>query len=98
MLAPLGRHAGKSQDQSDPFRSLATRVSTKLEEGDFRGAVCLACSEDSVADHSDASMAALRAKHPAPHSDTILPAPPLENDQHPSLVVTEQDVAQAILS
>ena len=61
---PPGRRAGKSQDQSDPFRSLATRVSTKLEEGDFRGAVCLACSEDSVAALSDGTMPALRASLP----------------------------------
>ena len=49
-------------------------------------------------EHSDAIIAVLRAKHPAPHSDTIPPAPPMENDLHPTLVVTEQDVAQAIQS
>ena len=89
------RHASKSH--SDPLHSLATRVSTKLEEGDFRGAVCLACSEDAVAEHNDASVAALRAKHPAPHPDTNFPVPPRENEPQPPIAVTEQDVARAVL-
>ena len=77
--------------------SLVTRVSTKLEEGDFRGAVRLVCSEDSVAEHNDATIAALLAKHPSSHPDTEFPAPPQENGLQP-LVVTERDVAQAIRS
>ena len=89
-------HASKSQ--SDPLHSLATRVSTKLEEGDFRGAVRLACSEDAVAEHNDATIAALRAKHPAPHPDTNFPLPPKENEPQPPIAVTEQDVARAVLS
>lgn len=92
------RHAGKPHSQSDPFCSLATRVSTKLEEGYFRGAVSLACLGDSVAEHSDVTIAALMAKHPAHHPDMILPAPPLANDLHPPLAVTEQDVSQAVQS
>ncbi len=48
-----------SKSQSDPLHSLATRVSAKLEEGDFRGAVRLACSEDAVTEHNDATIAAM---------------------------------------
>ena len=90
------RRASKSQ--SDPLHCLATRVSAKLEEGDFRGAVRLACSEDAVAEHNAATIAAMRAKHPAPHPDTNFPLPPQENEPQPPVAVTEQDVAQAVLS
>ena len=72
--------------------------STKLEEGDFRGTVRLACSEDAVAEHNDATVAALWAKHPAPHPDTNFPLPPQENEPQPPIAVTEQDVARAVLS
>jgi hypothetical protein len=40
---------------------LAKRVSSKLEEGDYRGAVRIACSEDSIADITDESKILLQA-------------------------------------
>ena len=57
---------------------LATKVSAKLEEGDFKGAVRLACSEDTFAEPSDATHAALREKHPAPPLDSSIPPPPTQ--------------------
>ena len=44
---------------------LANTVSTKLEEGNFKGAVCLLCSEDRPVSHSDDIVAALNRKHPS---------------------------------
>ena len=49
---------------------LASRVSSKLEEGDYRGAVRLACSEDVIAEPSRETLQALQAKHPAPPPDS----------------------------
>ena len=43
-----------------PIECLATRISTKLEEGDFKGAVRLASSEDSIADLNEETLASLR--------------------------------------
>ena len=54
-------------------RPLATRASAKLEEGDFRRAVRLACSEDHVAETSPSIFAALQAKHPPPHPLSSIP-------------------------
>ena len=51
----------------DPLETLAIRVASKLEEGDFKGAVRLASSEDSVAEPNDRTLQALKEKHPAPH-------------------------------
>lgn len=49
---------------------LSDRVSSKLEEGNYKGAVRLACSEDTMADHSDITLSALRLKHPPPHPES----------------------------
>ena len=39
--------------QDDPEVDLAKRVAIKIEEGDFRGAIRLASSDDRLADFSD---------------------------------------------
>ena len=44
----------------DPVDTLAGRVSAKLEEGDFKGAVRLASSEDGIAVPSSETLATLR--------------------------------------
>ena len=49
------------------FRGLAKRVSSKLEDGDYRGAVRIACSEDAIGEVSDDTLSALQRKHPSPH-------------------------------
>ena len=81
----------------DPTKVWASRVSMKLEEGDFRGAVRLACSEDTIAASNDATFAALQLKHPPPHPDSSIP--PLPQDTvAPSLSVSTDEVAKAIRS
>ena len=45
---------------------LAHQVSRKIEDGDVRGAIRLARSEDTLAEFSDETFAALQAKHPPP--------------------------------
>ena len=65
VLRPSHRH--------DPSKFVAARVSAKLEEGDFKGAVRLASSDDRVADMSSSTYAALQAKHPPPHPLSSIP-------------------------
>ena len=55
-------------------------MSAKLEEGDFRGAIRLACSNDKLAPFSSGTFTALQAKHPQPRQDTSNP-PPLNQSQ-----------------
>ena len=62
----------------DPEEYLARRVSAKIEEGDFRGAIRLASSDDTLADVSDETYNALCAKHPPPHLDSHIPPNPSE--------------------
>ena len=59
----------------DPLSNLAKRVSSKLEEGDFKGAVQITCYEDTMADLNEETLSALQAKHPPLHPDSSFPAP-----------------------
>ena len=89
------RSKAKSKPRSDPLSTLATRVASKLEEGDYRGAVRLACSEDAIADFNEETLAALQAKHPPPHPNTRIPPLPKELA---TISVSEEDVVHAIRS
>ena len=66
----FGRQGG-SRVTDDPFNYIRKRVSSKLKEGDFRGAVRIACSEDSIADiNSVDTIRALSEKHPSRYEDS----------------------------
>ena len=56
--------AMKRTRSDDLDAQLAARVFTKLEEGDFKGAVRLASSEDTLAPLNEATLEALKKKHP----------------------------------
>ena len=85
-----------SKPRSQNLNALATTVATKLEEGDFKGAVRLACSENSIADLSNETMEALKSKHPAPHPDTKIPTPP--DASNVPVQIAEEEVARAVRS
>ena len=82
----------------DPMQYLAKRVSVKLEEGDYRGAVRIACSEDTIADITDETISSLREKHPGPHPESHIPSPPQPEEFVPLPAITEEEVASAICS
>ena len=73
------------------------RVSAKLEEGDFKGAVRLASSEDSIAVPNSETLAALQEKHPLPHPDSVFPQVSSQDLPMP-VQVAEDEVARAICS
>ena len=56
------------------YASLANRVSAKLEEGDFRGAVRLVCSTEPVCRADETSLKLLQEKHPPSHPDSSFPS------------------------
>ena len=64
---------------ADPLMSLASHISAKLEEGDFKGAVRIACSDDSIADMDQATLTAFQQKHPTPPADSVIPDLPPTN-------------------
>ena len=59
----------------DLLSNLAKRVSSKLEDGDFKGAVRITCSEDTMADLNEETLSALHAKHPPLHPDSSFSSP-----------------------
>jgi hypothetical protein len=76
--------------------NLAARVSSKLEEGDVRGAIRIAASEDTIVSFNDVTAAALRAKHPARvRSDTPPPSPSFDSGE-PCLIQSEADILAAV--
>ena len=85
-----------SRPSSDPLRTLAKRVSSKLEEGDYRGVVCTACSEDSVAVVTEEVISELKRKHPTSHTDSHIILPPDQSIS--SVTVSEEEICQAIRS
>lgn len=71
LLQPLRSFSGPL-----PPEYLRNAVSSRLEEGDFGGAIRLASASDSLAPHSAATFRALQEKHPSPSSPPLL-LPPL---------------------
>ena len=86
----------KRPSTSDPLESLGARVAAKLEEADFKGAVRLACSVDSMAAKSAATLSALNERHPSPQPDSTIPPPPVVIPN--SIAVSEGEVASVIRS
>ena len=78
------------------MEQLASRVSSKLEEGDYRGAVRLACSEDAIAEPSSETLQALKAKHPLPPPDSDIPS--LEHTSPLAFTVDTQVIMKVISS
>ena len=95
--APAYRPRKQSRKRLDPEDALSRRVAAKIEEGDFRGAIRLAASDETLADFSDETYAALCAKHPPAHPDSQIP-PHHSGDQATMCEATCRDVAQAIRS
>ena len=62
--APHQAKSSKAKPSKNHMDYLTSRVFSKLEEGDYRGAVRLACSEDVIADPSEETLHILRTKHP----------------------------------
>ena len=77
--------------------NLAARVAAKLEEGDVKGAVRLASSEDSIAKRCDATLASLREKHPPPHPQSIIPPCPTSSDAS-HITLSEEDILRSSMS
>ena len=96
-IGPSTKQGHRHTTTRDPIESLAARISAKLEEGDFGGAVRLASSDDTLAAMDNSTFTALQYKHPPPHPDSVVM--PLHVDlQPPSISVNEDDIVRAIRS
>ena len=57
----------------------------------------MACSEDTIADMSNATLSALQQKHPSPHPNSCIPPLPQDSVAH-TVSVSVEEVAKAIRS
>jgi len=94
---PGTRSRKQARKRSDPLQDLGRRVTAKIEEGDLREAIRLASSDELLADFSDDTFNALKAKHPPAHPDSDIPPCPVTN-QPAEFEITEGDVLHAIKS
>jgi len=76
-------------------QQLAARVSAKIEEGDVRGAIKLAASNDTLASCDDTTVEILRQLHPSRAISTTFNQPQL-NAINQTLKFTEKDIVDAI--
>jgi hypothetical protein len=77
-----------------PHRLLAARISSKLEEGSFRGAVRIASSAESFCCPNENSLKLLPEKYPSPYPDSNLPPCHLPNTT--PLTVNSQTLTKAV--
>ena len=99
ILQSLHQYTDPDKDKVQPMKSLAVRVSTKLEESDFKGAVRLASSDVKLAPMNMATFEALKEKHPPLHPDSAFP--PLPEDlqsESDSVSVTDECIIKATRS
>ena len=76
---------------------LANRISSKLEEGDYKGAVCIASSVDYLAVCNGDTLAILKEKHSSPQYQFSIPDVLLENFDS-AKNISEEEVARPIKS
>ena len=81
----------KAKDQES---NIATLVSSKMEQGNIKAAVRIACSDDSLASNNYETLQSLFDKHPAPLADRRLIKDSLANN----FLVSSTDVRKAIKS
>jgi len=85
----------KRKPRPDTDLSLAKKIEAKLADGDIRGAIRLASSEDTIASNDHATLLALEQKHPAHPRALVLP-PVQPYSQCPPVV--EQEISSAVKS
>jgi Reverse transcriptase (RNA-dependent DNA polymerase) len=77
---------------------LASLVQAKIEEGNFKAAIRIVCSDDKPAPVSTSTRDALQQKHPPRASDRLQLGTSSSHDRFKPLEVTEADVRATVIS
>jgi len=77
---------------------LAAAVASKLEAGNFKAAVRIICSDDTLAPHSEETLKVLEAKRPGPANDRRPPCAPDGVSRFQPLQVSSDDVRRKLRS
>ena len=89
--APAPVRVSKAKDQES---NIAKLVSSKMEQGNFKAAVRIACSDESLAPNNSETLDSLFDKHPATPADRRL----VQDSLASNLFVSSTDVHKAIKS
>ena len=86
-----------TMNESELSRHRTSAVTSKLEEGNFKAAIRLICSDDRPAADSSETLAALRAKHPPPANDRRCPCNP-DVARFDAIQISDKDILNAVRS
>ena len=95
---PIRSNRRANQKKLDPQKSLASIVSSKIEDGNFKAAVRILCSDDKPATVTEEIFESLRLKHPCAPDDRHISIDLSNLDGFQPLVVSESEVRIAIQS
>ena len=87
---------GKASRRVNESSRLASAVSSKLEAGNFRAALRIVCSSDTMAPVNQDTLKALQAKHPGPAIDRRSPCDPRGNPRFEPLQVSRDYMIKAL--
>jgi hypothetical protein len=93
----LGQRRQQIMKESELARHRANAVTSKLEEGNFKAAIRLICSDDRPAADSAETLAALRAKHPPSAPDRRIPCSP-DSARFDAVQISDKDIVDAVRS
>ncbi|XP_021957065.1 uncharacterized protein LOC110853130 [Folsomia candida] len=91
---PLPHPPRQFSQRSPQIDSTVKKVEAKLADGDIRGAIRLACSDDTIAPNDDDTLSVLREKHPVHPEPTNYPQPLADDSVIEAVHVPE--VAKAV--
>ena len=86
-----------SQTSPGPLKDPCHQSGFETGKGGFKGTVCLASSEDSVAEPNNRTLQALKEKYPTPHPNYSPPPAPAPTEGQ-AVQVSPEEVASAIRS
>ena len=91
----VGSISGPARPRRDDASALAAAVRAKIEDGNIRAAARIVCSDEKLAAEDEATLDALRQRHPPAPGDRAAPPDPT---LYSAMQVTESDVTKAIRS
>src|SRR6218665_103523 len=87
-----------TDNKYDPDKFLASIVASKLEEGNFKSAIRLICSEDKPALDTPETLVALIHNHPSAPIDRRTPCDTNSSERFAALQVSTEEITSAISS
>ena len=89
-------HRPQHRQKDSQLQYLASAVASKLEDGNYKAAIRLICSEDKPAKENAVTLSALKMKHPAAPNDRRPQCHPSSSTRFEPLQITVADIKTAV--